>query len=119
MEASEWDERYAERELIWSGKPNGSLVAEVADLPPGRALDVGCGEGADAVWLAQRGWQVTGLDVSEVALGRAQALAAAVGVQVAWVNASLSAYSPAAPGFDLVTVQYPALQLVSRAGSSL
>ena len=67
-----WDDRYRERSRIWSGNPNRQLVAIAGDLPPGRALDVGCGEGADAVWLASRGWTVLGVDVSEVALERAR-----------------------------------------------
>src|SRR5262245_15588097 len=71
--AAEWDARYSERDgTMWSGRPNGRLVAEVDDLPPGRALDVGCGEGADAIWLARRGWTVTAIDISEVAVRRAQ-----------------------------------------------
>jgi 2-polyprenyl-3-methyl-5-hydroxy-6-metoxy-1,4-benzoquinol methylase len=68
---AKWDKRYAEREQLWSGQPNGALVAEVAGLTPGRVLDVGCGEGADAVWLARGGWEVTALDVSGLALERA------------------------------------------------
>ncbi|MFD0271001.1 class I SAM-dependent methyltransferase [Streptomyces sp. NPDC127106] len=75
-----WDSRYRESDRIWSGNPNTALVREVADLAPGRALDLGCGEGADAVWLARRGWQVTGTDISEVALERAAAHAAEAGV---------------------------------------
>ena len=74
-----WDARYAESERIWSGRPNQRLVEEVADLAPGRVLDVGCGEGADAVWLAEHGWQVTALDVSEVALARVMDHAAEAG----------------------------------------
>ncbi len=70
---SEWDNRYADRERMWSGQPNGALVAEIAGLIPGRVLDVGCGEGADAVWLASNGWDVTALEVSGVALERAAA----------------------------------------------
>src|SRR3954471_21898208 len=85
--AAEWDERYTGSPQIWSGNPNGALVAEVAALAPGRALDVGCGEGADAVWLATRGWRVTALDVSEVALDRAAQHARAAGVAVAWLHA--------------------------------
>src|ERR671912_1096728 len=81
----EWNERYAGCNQIWSGQPNQALVTEVSPLPPGRALDVGCGEGADAVWLALRGWSVTALDVSEVALERAKKAAAAAGAEVAWV----------------------------------
>src|SRR4029453_6820806 len=67
--AGEWDARYSERDgAMWSGRPNGRLVAEVAGLTPGRALDVGCGEGADAIWLARRGWTVTAIDISDVAV---------------------------------------------------
>src|SRR6478672_469198 len=61
---AEWDRRYNDQEQLWSGRPNGALVAEVAGLTPGRVLDVGCGEGADAIWLASRGWDVTALEVS-------------------------------------------------------
>ncbi|NXY98465.1 class I SAM-dependent methyltransferase [Streptomyces sp. BR123] len=75
-----WDSRYRESDRIWSGSPNAALVREVAGLAPGRALDLGCGEGADAVWLARQGWQVTGTDISEVALERAAAHAAEAGV---------------------------------------
>ncbi|MFK0253391.1 class I SAM-dependent methyltransferase [Streptomyces sp. NPDC090445] len=75
-----WDSRYRESDRIWSGNPNEALVREAAGLAPGRALDLGCGEGADAVWLARRGWQVTGTDISEVALERAAAHAAEAGV---------------------------------------
>ncbi len=72
-QAAEWDARYGERDrAMWSGRPNGRLAAEVADLTPGRALDVGCGEGADAIWLARRGWTVTAIDISDVAVGRAR-----------------------------------------------
>ena len=66
-----WNERYQSSARIWSGNPNPQLVAEVDGLVPGRALDVGCGEGADAIWLAQRGWHVVATDISSVAIGRA------------------------------------------------
>ena len=73
-QAAEWDARYSESDAAtWSGRPNGRLVAEVADLHPSRALDVGCGEGADAIWLARRGWAVTAIDISAVAIERARA----------------------------------------------
>ena len=63
-DAAEWDERYRTKPAFWSGNPNGTFVQEVSPLPPGRALDVGCGEGADAIWLAQHGWAVTAVDIS-------------------------------------------------------
>jgi SAM-dependent methyltransferase len=108
--AADWDARYAEADRIWSGNPNGALVAEVAGLPPGRALDVGCGEGADAVWLARQGWDVTALDVSQVALERAALHAGQTGVQVRWVHAGLVEASLSPGVFDLVSAQYPALR---------
>lgn len=104
-----WDERYAETDRVWSGNPNGALVAEVAALSPGRALDVGCGEGADAIWLAERGWAVTGLDVSRVALDRAAAAAHERCVEVTWLLSGLIEASLPQAGFDLVSAQYPAV----------
>lgn len=103
----DWDGRYADAEQIWSGEPNGALLVEASRLTPGRVLDVGCGEGADAVWLAGRGWDVTALDVSRVALDRAALLAGRAGVQVTWVHAGL--VEAALGTFDLVSAQYPAL----------
>jgi SAM-dependent methyltransferase len=107
--AAEWDERYASAAQMFSGRPNAALVTEVSGLHPGRALDVGCGEGADAVWLAGQGWTVTALDVSRVALERAALGARQAAVQVEWMHAGL-VDAPLAPGaFDLVSAQYPAL----------
>ncbi|MGA4973755.1 class I SAM-dependent methyltransferase [Streptomyces cinereoruber] len=105
----EWDTRYSERQQLWSGQPNGALVAEVADLSPGRALDVGCGEGADAIWLARSGWDVTALEVSGVALARAAAHARDAGADVRWVHAGLAEAALPPGSFDLVSAQYPAL----------
>jgi SAM-dependent methyltransferase len=105
---TDWDERYATAEQIWSGDPNGALVAEVSGLAPGTALDVGCGEGADAVWLTRQGWQVTALDVSQVALERAERHAHDAGVSVTWIRSGL--VEAHVGTFDLVSVQYPALK---------
>jgi len=106
---AKWDTRYAGQDQLWSGQPNGALVAEVAGLAPGRVLDVGCGEGADAVWLARGGWQVTALDVSAVALERAAGHARAAGVTIRWVHAGLAEAKLAPGSFELVSAQYPAL----------
>lgn len=104
-----WDERYSAAEQIWSGEPNGSLVSGVAHLAPGRALDVGCGEGADAVWLAKAGWDVTALDVSGVALARAAKHASDAGVTVEVLHSGLVEAGLAAGSYDLVSAQYPVL----------
>jgi SAM-dependent methyltransferase len=106
---AEWDKRYTERERLWSGQPNGALVAEVTGLTPGRVLDVGCGEGADSVWLAKGGWDVTALEVSGVALARAAGHARDAGVAIRWVHAGLAEAKLAPASFDLVSAQYPAL----------
>ncbi|WDO10660.1 class I SAM-dependent methyltransferase [Streptomyces murinus] len=106
---AEWDRRYADRTQLWSGRPNGALVAEATGLTPGRVLDVGCGEGADAVWLARTGWDVTALEVSGVALERAAGHAHDAGLTVHWVHAALTEAALPPASFDLVSAQYPAL----------
>lgn len=106
MDAEFWDERYGGSEKLFSGNPNGVLVTEVADLPPGQALDVGCGEGGDALWLARRGWRVTAVDISRVALDRAAAAGADVADRIVWARADLAVTPPPAGSFDLVSVQY-------------
>lgn len=114
-QAAEWDARYNEQQdAIWSGRPNGRLMAEVAGVVPGRALDVGCGEGADAIWLAELGWAVTAIDISTVAIGRAQRAAERVGARVEWVCGDALQTSLPAASFDLLSLQYPALP---KAGS--
>lgn len=109
-EHAEWDQRYAESGKIWSGQPNGALITEVAGMPPGRVLDVGCGEGADAIWLAQQGWAVTALDVSAVALDRARAHASEAGVEVNFLLSGLLEAGLEPGSFDLVAALYPALR---------
>jgi SAM-dependent methyltransferase len=105
-----WDERYRSHSSLWSGKPNIHLISEASQLSPGTALDVGCGEGADAIWLAQRGWQVTAVDLSTVALQRAAAHAAQAGDEIPehidWRHADLAAWDPGAARYDLVSAQY-------------
>ncbi len=109
-QAAEWDTRYRERDgAMWSGRPNGRLVAEVADLTPGRALDVGCGEGADAIWLARRGWTVTAIDMSDVAVCRAREAAELAGATFEWVCGDALQTPFPTGSFDLVSMQYPAL----------
>ncbi|MEU7860776.1 class I SAM-dependent methyltransferase [Nonomuraea sp. NPDC049141] len=102
-----WDARYREGDQIWSGNPNVILVREAADLEPGRALDLGCGEGADAVWLARRGWRVTAVDISGVALERAARHAAREGVaeRIDWQRHDLAASFPDGL-FELVSAQF-------------
>jgi len=117
-QAEEWDARYSERDgAMWSGRPNGRLKTEVAALTPGRALDVGCGEGADAIWLAARGWTVTAIDISGVAIDRAQKAAQAAGASVEWVSGDVLATPFPARSFNLVSLQYPALPKAAGEGA--
>lgn len=102
----DWNRRYAGKELVWTAEPNRRFAAEVGDLAPGRALDLACGEGRNAVWLAERGWTVTAVDFSDVALEKARRLAAARDVDVDWVLADVLEYEPEPRAFDLVVVLY-------------
>ena len=101
----DWNARYAQKELLWTAEPNRLFAAEVAALGPGHALDVACGEGRNAVWLAERGWHVTGVDFSDVALAKAAELAASRSAEVDWVLADVLEYQPER-SFDLVAVLY-------------
>ena len=108
-QAAEWDARYREPDkVMWSGRPNGRLVAEVSDLTPGRALDVGCGEGADAIWLSRRGWMVTAIDISDVAVARAREAAERPAPKLSGVRGRPADAVPDG-SFHLVSMQYPAL----------
>jgi SAM-dependent methyltransferase len=102
----DWNTRYAQKELLWTAQPNRLFAAEVEGLRPGRALDVACGEGRNAVWLAENGWRVTGVDFSDVALAKAAELAASRAVTVDWVLADVVELEPEPRGFDLVAVLY-------------
>lgn len=105
FEQESWDERYGSEGRTWSGRPNAVLVAEAADLAPGRAVDLGCGEGGDAIWLAERGWQVTAIDFSEAGLRKAEAHAEERGVadRIELRRADLRTWTPAGEQWDLVT----------------
>lgn len=98
-----WETFYAEGRGRWSGKVNAALVEEVGGKAAGRALDLGCGQGADAIWLAREGWEVTGVDVSSVALAKADEEAQAAGVAVTWEQRELGTQPLPAGPFDLVT----------------
>ena len=116
--AAFWDERYSASSALWSGDPNPQLVTEAGDLAPGAALDVGCGEGADAIWLAERGWRVTAVDISSVALQRGAAHAeradADVAQHITWLQADLISWVPPVDSFDLVSAQFMHLPKVPR-----
>ncbi len=105
-----WNEKYRSGGRIWSGRPNRHLVSEVEGLTPGRALEIGAGEGADALWLAARGWRVTAVDISSVALDRAAGHAKEAGEDVedriTWLRADVTRWAPPTPPFDLVTAQF-------------
>lgn len=106
MEAHDWDARYRGATLLWTERPNQLLVEEISGLKPGRALDLGAGEGRNAAWLAEQGWHVTAVDFSRVALERGAAIAQRAGVKVEWVPADLTDYRPATATFDLVVILY-------------
>ncbi len=103
-----WDQRYSGAEKIWSGNPNAQLVAEVAGLAPGTALDVGCGEGGDVIWLARRGWTVTGADFSATGLARAARHAEQAGVadRVDWWQVDARTFAAGGRSYDLVTSHF-------------
>ena len=102
-----WEERYRTHgHGVWSGRVNDVLAAEAADLPPGRALDAGAGEGGDAVWLARRGWEVTAVDLSHTALDRAAEAARAAGVPLETRKADVSTWEPGDERWDLVTASF-------------
>ncbi len=104
---AKWDARYSEPTFVWSAEPNRFVAEQLADRAPrGRALDLACGEGRNAVWLAQRGWDTVGVDLSAVGLAKAAELAEARGVEVAWTHADLAEYVPEESAFDVVVIAY-------------
>jgi len=116
MRREDWDARYAGVENLWARKPNRFLVAEVSGLPQGRALDLACGEGQNAIWLATLGWRVTGVDYSEVAIAKACERAERDGVDVEFLCADLVTYEPEPSAFDLVVLLYLHIPADERRG---
>ena len=107
VDRQQWDDRYASTDLVWTAEPNVFVVRELAGLQPGRALDLGAGEGRNAIWLAEHGWQVTAVDFSGVALAKAAQLAEGRGVTgITWDAADLRGYQPPPGSFDLVLLAY-------------
>ncbi|MGQ0624225.1 MAG: class I SAM-dependent methyltransferase [Sporichthyaceae bacterium] len=124
MKAAEWDERYAAAPALWGFEPNQFARARLGALEPGRAVDLACGNGRNGVWLARRGWQVTGVEISTVALEQAAQRSVALGVQVDWTEHDALTWTPDGE-LDLVLVCYlhvpivDLLALLARAGSWL
>ncbi|MFC8449058.1 class I SAM-dependent methyltransferase [Kitasatospora sp. NPDC057223] len=118
MDSHDWDARYGATDLVWGVEPNRWVVRECADLPAGRALDLAAGEGRNSIWLAARGWRVTAVDFSQVAVDRGRRLAAAGPPEVAgrldWVRADALGYRPEPGGHDLVLIVYLHLPAAER-----
>lgn len=117
MDSSAWDARYAAApDLMWTSEPNRFVVEELDRLKPGRALDLAAGEGRNAVWLAERGWRVTAVEFSSVAVERGRQLAGERGVNVEWKLADLREWTPPAGSVDLVLIAYLHLPAAELAG---
>ncbi len=106
MDRDEWNKRYDTSDFVWTVNPNPFVVAETDALRPGRAVDLACGEGRNAIWLAERGWEVTAVDFSEVAVEKGRRLAQSRGARVEWVVADLVTYGLSSDYYDLVLVCY-------------
>jgi 2-polyprenyl-3-methyl-5-hydroxy-6-metoxy-1,4-benzoquinol methylase len=133
FDRSSWERRWAQvlresPEALASRPPNAHLLAEVVHLPPGVALDAGCGHGSEAIWLATSGWQVTAVDFSATALDYGRSAALAVGADVAerieWVEGDLGSWAPPSRRFDLVSCLYvhvagSVVEMVTRLGSGV
>ena len=127
MDATDWDQRYSTTELIWTAEANQFVAAETEHLPPGRALDLAAGEGRNAIWLAQRGWNVTAVDFSQVALDKGRRLAESLDLadKLEWIRADVVTWTPPPDSYDLVVIAYlhlPASALrtaISHAASGL
>ncbi len=120
-----WEKKYGEKHQIWSGRVNAALASEVVGLAAGTALDLGCGEGGDSVWLARHGWDVTGLDLSETAIGRARTAATELGFVIDFRVADLVTWQPES-AYDLVSacflhspVAFPRTAVLQRAAGAV
>jgi SAM-dependent methyltransferase len=125
VDSKQWDERYSSAEYEWTTRPNQFVAAELADLPPGRGLDLAAGEGRNSVWLAERGWRMTAVDFSHAGLEKGRKLSEVRGVTVDWVVADLTDYVPPPGAFDLVVIAYLQVQptllatVLTRAAAAL
>jgi SAM-dependent methyltransferase len=110
VDARTWDERYAESDLVWGAEPNRFVRAQCENLPIGRAVDLACGEGRNALWLARLGWHATGVDYSAVAIERARALASRerpeVEARLVWRVGDVTVDPIKPESFDLVLISY-------------
>ncbi len=106
MEKEEWDKRYSQNDLVWGWAPNELLVNEVSDMEPGRSLDMACGEGRNAIWLASIGWKSTGIDFSSEGIKKGMQMADQLGVEVEWLEADLRKWEPPESAYDLIVSLY-------------
>lgn len=114
LNREDWNARYAAAPLVWSAEPNATVAEEVAALDPGDALDLGCGEGRHARWLAGGGWHVTAVDFAGVALERGKQLAGEAGERIRWVEADIRTWQPPADSFDLAVIAFVHLPRADR-----
>jgi SAM-dependent methyltransferase len=117
VDRAEWDERYRQAGWVWSTTPNRFVAETLDDRKPGRALDLACGEGRNALWLAEKGWLVTAVDFSTAALEKGRAAAESRGLEVTWVVADLLEYEPERAAYDTVVIAY--LHLVADSMSAV
>lgn len=115
MPEIDWDARYAADPALWGELPNQFVRARVADAEPGRAVDLGCGNGRNAVWLARRGWHVEAVDISSVGIEQARQRSERAGVHVAWEAGDALEWTPAEP-LDLVLVVYLHMEMPELIG---
>jgi 2-polyprenyl-3-methyl-5-hydroxy-6-metoxy-1,4-benzoquinol methylase len=115
MDRQDWNTRYSAKDLVWGAEPNRFLAEELGGVASsGRALDLACGEGRNAIWLAKQGWRVTAVDYSDVAVDRARRLAREQGVEVEWIEADATSFEPERGKFQLVVIAYLPLPAEQR-----